>query len=169
MMFVYLIYNFITFTTIFQVSFLNGQSQKTLVGRVGKVSSSRFHTSYSFYFFKQEQPRYKGFCTSIRPIYNFITFISSSTFFQVSFLNGKSYKTLVGRVGKISLSSFHTSYSFCIFKQNQPGQKGFGTTVCPRRPGAYTWFFPVICRITNQHYSASRRDKLILKKVLSRS
>ena len=141
MMFVHPIFNFITFTIFFQISFLNGQSQKTLVGRVGKVSPSRFHTSYSFYFFKQEQPKYKGFCTSICPIYYFITFISSSTFYQVSFLNGKSYKTLVGRVGKISLSSFHTSYSFCIFKHNQPSWKDFGTTVCPRRPGLYTGFF----------------------------
>ena len=55
---------------------------------------------------------------------------SSSSFFQVSFLNGQSYKTLVCRVRNISSSSFHTSYSFCIFKQNQPSQQGFSTTVC---------------------------------------
>ena len=107
--------DFLPFTIFFQVSFLNGQSYNTLVGRVGKISSSRFHNSYSFYFFEQKQPRYKGLCTSICPIYNFITFTIIFTFFQVSFINGESYKSLVGRIGKISSSRFHTSYSFCTF------------------------------------------------------
>ena len=82
-----------------------------------------------FTFSRKNSRDIRVFVQAYAPFIILLLLPSSSTF-QFSFLNGQSYKTLVGRVGKISLSSFHTLYSFCIFKQNQPSQKGFGTTVC---------------------------------------
>ena len=56
--------------------------------------------------------------------------IRLSIFLQLSFLNGWSYKFLVGLNWKISSYSFHASYSFCFFEQKWLSYEGFCTTTC---------------------------------------
>ena len=53
-----------------------------------------------------------------------------SIFLQLSFLNGWSYKFLVGLNWKISSCSFHTLSSFCFFEQKWLSYEGFSATTC---------------------------------------
>ena len=110
-----------------QLSFLNGWSYKFLVGLNWKISSCSFHASYSFCFFERKWLSYEGFCANTCLLYNFK---SISIFLQLSFLNGWSYKFLVGLNWKISSCSFHTSYSFCFFEQKWLSYEGFCATTC---------------------------------------
>ena len=56
--------------------------------------------------------------------------IRLSIFLQLSFLNGWSYKFLVGLNWKISSCSFHASYSFCFFERKWLSYEGFCATTC---------------------------------------
>ena len=50
-------------------------------------------------------------------------------FFQFSFLNGWSYKFLVGLIWKISSCSFHTSYNFLFLISSKQWYMGFCVTM----------------------------------------
>ena len=54
-------------------------------------------------------------CGTIYPLFIFQPPITCVNFYEHSFLNGQSYKFLVGLIQKVTISSYYTSYNFFKF------------------------------------------------------